>query len=137
MKQYPPGRIKNVALIGHSGSGKTSLSETMLFNSKVTSRIGSVNEGNTVSDFDPEEIKRKISVRTSVMTFEYKDYKINLIDTPGFADFAGEAVSGLFAADCAVFTACAVSGLGVGAQEMWRLADDDNLPRRIFINRMD
>ena len=137
MKQYPPGRIKNVALIGHSGSGKTSLSETMLFNSKVTSRIGSVNEGNTVSDFDPEEIKRKISVRTSVMTFEYKDYKINLIDTPGFADFAGEAVSGLFAADCAVFTACAVSGLGVGAQEMWRLADDDNLPRIIFINRMD
>ncbi len=137
MKQYPPGRIKNIALIGHSGSGKTSLSETMLYNSKVINRIGSVSEGNTVSDFDQEEIKRKTSIRTSVMAFEYKDYKINLIDTPGFADFAGEAVSGLFAADCAVFTACAVSGLGVGAQEMWRLADEDNLPRVIFINRMD
>lgn len=137
MKQYPPGRIKNVALIGHSGSGKTSLSEAMLFNSKVVGRIGSVTDGNTVSDFDQEEIKRQISIRTSVMTFEYKDYKINLVDTPGFSDFAGEAVSGLFASDCAVFTACAVSGLGVGAQDLWRLADDDNLPRIIFVNRMD
>lgn len=137
MKQYPPGRIKNVALIGHSGSGKTSLSEAMLFNSKAINRIGSINEGNTVSDFDQEEIKRQISIRASVMTFEHKDYKINLIDTPGFADFAGETVSGLYAADCAVFTACAVSGLGVGAQEIWRLADDDNIPRIIFINRMD
>jgi elongation factor G len=137
MKQYPPGRIKNVALIGHSGSGKTSLSEAMLFNSKAVNRIGSVTDGNTVSDFDQEEIKRQISIRASVMTFEYKDYKINLVDTPGFSDFAGEAVSGLFASDCAVFTACAVSGLGVGAQDLWRMADDDNLPRIIFVNRMD
>lgn len=137
MKQYETGKIKNAALIGHPGSGKTSLAEAMLFNSKITGRLGSVNDGTTVSDFDQEEIKRKISVRTSVLPFEYNGYKVNLIDTPGFPDFVGDAISGLYAADCAIFMACAVSGLGVGAQEFWRMAEADNLPRIIFINKLD
>ncbi len=137
MKQYTSNRIKNIVLLGHSGSGKTSLAEAMLFNAGVINRIGSIAEGNTVSDFDPEEIKRQISVRTSILTFEYMDYKVNLIDVPGFSDFIGESISGITSADCAVFTVCAVNGLGVGSQEMWKIASEYNLPRIIFINRMD
>lgn len=137
MKNYPASKIKNIALIGHAGTGKTSLAEAMLFNAKVINRLGSTTEGNTVSDFDPEEIKRQISIRTSIMTFEYLDYKVNLIDTPGFSDFIGDVISGLHAADCAIFVVDAVNGLGVGAQELWRLAEENNLPRIIFVNKMD
>lgn len=137
MKQYPSSRIKNTALIGHAGSGKTSLSEAMLFDSGAITRMGTVNDGTTISDYDPEEIKRKISVKTSLVPVEYKDYKINVLDTPGFSDFIGETLSGLYVSDCAIFVACAVTGLGVGAQELWDIAEEDNLPRIIFINRMD
>ncbi|MCX5749132.1 MAG: elongation factor G [Candidatus Saganbacteria bacterium] len=137
MKQYTAEKIKNIVMLGHAGSGKTSTAEAMLFDSGATQRMGSVVEGNTVTDFDAEEIKRKNSVRLSLAPFEYKDYKVNLIDVPGFADFVGEAISGISAADSAIFVACAVTGLGVGAHEFWRLADEKNLPRIIFINKMD
>lgn len=137
MRQYPTDKIKNIVLLGHAGCGKTTIAEAMLFDSGTIQRMGSVTDGNTVSDFDSEEIKRKISIRTSMVPFEYKDYKVNLIDVPGFADFSGEAISGISAADSSIFVACAVSGLGVGAHEFWRLADEKNLPRIIFINRMD
>ena len=137
MKQYSPDKIKNVALIGHAGSGKTSISEAFLYDAKVTSRIGRTDEGNTVSDFEAEEIKRKISIRATVLPFEYEGYKINLIDTPGYADFVGEVISSLWAADSAVFVVCGVNGLGVGAGSLWQMADRYNLPRIIIVNRLD
>ena len=137
MKQYSPDKIKNVALIGHAGSGKTSISEVFLYDAKVTTRIGRTDEGNTVSDFEAEEIKRKISIRATVLPFECDDHKINLIDTPGYSDFIGEVISSLWAADSAVFVACGVNGLGVGASSLWQLADQYNLPRIIVVNRLD
>ncbi len=137
MKTYAPSRIKNIAVIGHAGSGKTTLTEALLFDSGAITRMGSVLDGTTTSDFESEEIRRHISIRTSVAPLEYKDYKVNIIDTPGFADFTGEMISGISASDCAIFVACAVSGLGVGAHDMWRVAEEDNLPRIIFVNRMD
>ncbi len=137
MKQYSPDKIKNTALIGHAGSGKTSISEAFLYAAKATTRLGKTEDGSTVSDFDPEEIKRKISIRATVLPFEYKEHKINLIDTPGYSDFIGEAVSSLWAADSAVFVACGVNGLGVGASSLWQLADRYNLPRIIVVNKLD
>ncbi|MEK7377097.1 MAG: GTP-binding protein [Candidatus Margulisiibacteriota bacterium] len=137
MKQYSPDKIKNVALIGHAGSGKTSISEALLYDAKITTRIGRTDEGNTVSDFEAEETKRKISIRATVLPFEYDDHKINLIDTPGYADFIGEVISSLWAADSAVFVACGVNGLGVGASSLWQIADQYNLPRIIVVNKLD
>jgi elongation factor G len=137
MKEFPPAQIRNVALVAHGGTGKTSLSEAMLFRAGVINRLGHVEEGTTSSDFDPDEIKRKISVNLSLLPLEWTGVKINLIDTPGYADFVGEEKSGLRAADAAVIVIDASAGVQVGTEYAWQFADERNLPRLIFINRID
>ena len=113
MKSYKSDMIRNVGLIGHSGSGKTSLAEAMLYNSGAIDRLGKIDDGNTVCDYDPEEIKRKISISTSLAPCEWKNIKINLLDTPGYFDFVGEVKSTLRVVENAVIVACAVSGVEV------------------------
>src|SRR3989338_8883416 len=95
MKSYPPDKIRNVAIIGSGGTGKTSLAESLLFKSDAITRLGKVDDGSSTSDYDPEEIKRKISIHTSLLPLEWQDHKINLLDTPGYVDFAGEAIAAL------------------------------------------
>lgn len=137
MKKYATEKLRNIGLIGHGGSGKTSLAEAMLFSAGVIDRLGKIEEGNTTMDHDPQEIKRQISINTSLAPCEWKGHKINIIDTPGYFDFVGEVKSGLRVADGAIIVACAVSGVEVGTEQVWKYADDYNLPRIIFINKMD
>lgn len=129
--------IRNVALFGHGDSGKTSLAEAMLFNAGVIKRIGRVDEGNTVSDFEPDEQKRGISVSATPLVMEWKGYKINLIDTPGFADFIGEVTSTLRVIDGAIFVISAVAGVEVQTELVWKMADSYGYPRVVFVNKMD
>lgn len=137
MKQYPPERLRNVVLLSHGGAGKTTLSEAMLFTAKVTTRLGRVEDGNTVSDWDADEVKRHISVSTSVLPLEWRDHKINLLDAPGYADFVGEIKSALRAADAAVIVLCAASGVEVGSEQIWTYLDEARLPRLVFMNKLD
>ncbi|MGI8553327.1 MAG: elongation factor G [Dehalococcoidia bacterium] len=137
MKEYQPCDICNVALVGHGSTGKTSLSEAMLHLAGVINRLGRVDEGSTTSDFDPDEVKRKISVNVSLLPLEWKGTKINLIDTPGYADFVGEEKSGLRAADAAVVVVDASAGVQVGSEYAWQFANERNLPRIAFVNRID
>lgn len=137
MNEYKADRIRNVALIGHSSSGKTSLAEALLFNTGATSRLGKVDDSNTVSDFDAEEQRRKISISTSVIPCEWNGYKINVIDTPGYIDFAGEVKGALRVADVAVILVDAVAGIEVGTELVWGYCEELNVPRVIYINKMD
>ncbi len=137
MKEYATENIRNVALIGHGSTGKTSLSEAMLFSAKTINRLGRVDDGTTTSDFDPDEVRRSSSVNLSVLPFEWQGAKLNILDTPGYADFVGEVKCGVRAADAAVIMVCAASGVQVGTEYAWAYADEQNLPRLVFINRMD
>jgi len=137
MKDYATADIRNVALVAHGGTGKTSLTEAMAFRAGLVSRLGRVDDGSTLSDFDPDEIKRKISVNLSLVPLEWKSAKINLVDTPGYADFVGEEKSGLRAADSAIVLVDASAGVQVGTENAWRFADERALPRMIFISRID
>lgn len=137
MNEYKSDRIRNVALIGHSSSGKTSLAEALLFNTGATSRLGRAEDSNTVSDFDAEEQRRKISISTSVVPCEWNGYKINVLDTPGYIDFAGEVKGALRVADAAVILVDAVAGIEVGTELVWQYCEELNLPRVIYINKMD
>jgi len=137
MKEYDTRSIRNVALIAHGGTGKTSLTEAMLFESGAIARMGRVEEGTTTSDFDPDEIKRKISVNLSVLPCEWKGVKVNLIDTPGYADFIGEEKCGVRAADAALIVVDAAAGVQVGTEIAWECADDAGSPRAFFVNRID
>lgn len=137
MRQFPPERIRNVALVGHSGVGKTSLAEALLHRAGATSRLGRVEDGTTVCDTDPEEHKRGVSISLSVAPFQWNDHKVNLIDTPGYADFIGEVHAALRVADLAVFVVSAVEGVEVQTEACWRIAADLGLPRLIFINKLD
>jgi elongation factor G len=137
MKEYATENIRNMALIGHGSTGKTSLSEAMLFSAKTINRLGRVDDGTTTSDFDPDEIRRSFSVNLSVLPFEWQGTKLNILDTPGYADFVGEVKCGVRAADAAVIMVCAASGVQVGTEYAWAYADEQNLPRLVFINRMD
>lgn len=137
MKSYTPNQIRNVALIGHGGSGKTTLSEAFLFVSGAITRLGRVDDGNTTSDFDAEEIKRHMSINLSLVPVEWRDTKLNVIDTPGYADFIGEVGAALHVADAAVLVLCAASGVEVGSEITWGLAAERSLPRLIFVSRMD
>ena len=137
MKEYGTEFIRNVALVGHSGSGKTSLAEAFLFNTGVVNRLGKVEDGATVSDFEDEERRRKISISTSVIPVEYKDCKINFLDAPGFTDFVGEVKSALHVADAAIVVVDAVSGVEVGTELAWQYCDERQLPRIVVINKMD
>lgn len=137
MKQYNAKNIRNVALVGHAGSGKTSLAEAMLFLSGATERLGRVADGTTVCDFDPEEIKRKASVSMSLAPLEWRNTKINLLDTPGLFDFSGGVSEGIRAAGSAVITLSAKSGLSVGAEKGFRAATKKGIAKLFFVNEMD
>ncbi len=137
MKEYSSEQLRNVVLMSHSGAGKTSLAEAMLYSTGAISRLGEVEEGTTVSDYDPEEIRRKISVNTSVVPCEWRGHKINVLDTPGYADFVGEVKGAVRAADGAVILLDAVSGVEVGTELVWGYAEEVNLPCVLFINKMD
>jgi elongation factor G len=137
MKEYSTGNIRNVVLIGHGSTGKTSLSEAMLFSAKAINRLGRVDDGTTTSDFDPDEQKRAFSVNLSLLPCEWNGHKLNLLDTPGYADFVGEVKCGVRAADAAIIVLCAASGVQVGTEYAWSYADERSLPRLVFINRMD
>lgn len=137
MKEYKTDQIRNVVLLGHGSAGKTSLSEAMLFGSGATNRMGKVEEGTTTADFDEEEIKRHISLSLSLIPCEWNKHKINVLDTPGYTDFVGEVVSAVHVADVALVLVDAVSGVEVGTELVWTRADDRELPRMVFINKMD
>ncbi|MGD9934568.1 MAG: elongation factor G, partial [Dehalococcoidia bacterium] len=137
MQVYDTQHIRNVILMGHGGVGKTSLSEAALFVSGATTRLGSVEDGNTTSDYDEDEHKRKFSINMTVIPIEWEDHKINFIDTPGYADFISEVVSASTAADAALVVVDAVAGPEVGTDRTWQIADRRSLPRMIVINRMD
>lgn len=137
MKDYTPDRIRNIALAGHGGTGKTSLAEAMLFASGATTRLGKIEDGSTASDWDPDEQKRQFSLNVSLIPLEWKDHKVNVVDTPGYMDFMGEVKCGLRAVETALITIDAVGGVQVGTEFAWRFADELELPRAIFINRMD
>ena len=127
--------VRNICLLGHGGSGKTTLAESMLFLTGGTDRFGKVADGNTTCDYDPEEIKRSISISLAVAPVKYKNVKINVLDAPGNFDFAGEALSAIRASECAVLVCGAKDGLSVGAQRCWKMLGKK--PRMIFINRTD
>lgn len=137
MKEYSSKNIRNVALVSHSSAGKTILTEAFLHSTGVTTRLGAINEGNTVADFDEEEIRREISLYTSVVPIEFRDVKINLLDTPGYTDFVGEMISALSVADSALVAIDAVSGYEVGTEVAWNYCEKFNLPRVLLINKMD
>lgn len=137
MKVYTTDRIRNVVILGHGGSGKTTLVEAMAYLSGVTSRMGSVTEGNTVSDYDKEEIKRKFSISTTVLPIIWGDIKVNILDTPGYFDFVGEAEEAAAAADAAVIVINGKNGVEVGTQKAWELCEKYKLPRMFFVSNMD
>lgn len=137
MNIYTTDKIRNVVLLGHGGSGKTSLVEAMAYLSGITSRLGKVEDGNTVSDFGKEEQKRKISISTSVVPVEWEGYKINVLDAPGFFDFSGEVEEAISAAGAAIIVVNGKSGVEVGTQKAWDLCEKYKLPRMIYVSNMD
>jgi elongation factor G len=136
-KTFPTEKIRNVALVGHGGSGKTSLAEALLFTAGAIPRLGKVEDGTTTTDFDPEEARRGISVSLALAPFEHDGHKVNLIDTPGYADFVSDVAAALRAADLAVFVVSAVEGVEVQTEIVWRMAEQLGLPRAVFVNKLD
>jgi elongation factor G len=137
MKEYTTEFLRNIALVSHGGAGKTMLAEAFLHATGATTRLGKVEDGTAVSDYDEEEQRRNISIYSSVIPIEHRDHKINFIDAPGYNDFVGEAVSALSVADGAIILVDAVAGVEVGTEIAWRYAEEFNLPRFIVINKMD
>ena len=134
---YATKDIRNIALLGHGGNGKSTLAESILFLTGVTDRMGSTAAGNSVSDFDAEEIRRQISISTSTMYAEYQKTKINILDTPGYFDFAGEVVEALRVADIGIICVSAKDGVNVGAEKAWKALSDANLPKAVYISKVD
>ena len=132
---YSTDKIRNVCLIGHGGNGKTSLAESMLFLTGGTDRLGKTPDGNTVCDYDPEEVKRQISISMASAPVKYRDHKLNVLDTPGNFDFNGEVCSALYAADTGIMVCAAKDGLSVGADRAWKMLRERNMPRIIYISR--
>src|SRR5437764_9639752 len=137
VKTFPPAKIRNVALVGHGGAGKTSLAEALLFCSGAINRQGRVEDGTTTTDFDPEEVKRGLSLSVALAPFEHDGHKINVLDAPGYADFVGDAYAALRVADLAVFVVSAVEGVEVQTEVLWQMASDLDVPRMIFVNKLD
>ena len=137
MNVYTTDSIRNVVLLGHGGCGKTSLVEAMAYVSGLTGRLGKVSDGTTISDYDKEEIKRKFSINTSVVPLIWKDTKINLLDTPGYFDFVGEAEEAVAAADAAIIVVSGKAGVEVGTEKAWELCEKYKLPRMFFVSEMD
>ena len=136
MKEYGTESIRNIALVGHGGSGKTSLSELFLFTAGETTRIGKIEEGNTVSDYTPNEIEKQISISTGVMHIEWNNTKINILDTPGYSDFIGEVKSALRVSENAVMVVKSVEGIEVGTETASEIIKEYNLPKSIIINKL-
>jgi elongation factor G len=137
VKTFPTAKIRNVALVGHGGAGKTTLAEALLFAAGATNRLGRVEDGSTVCDFDPEEQRRQISVSLALAPFELDGHKVNVLDAPGYADFVGDVAAALEAADLALFVVSAVEGVEVQTEIAWKMAEQRGLPRAIFINKLD
>ena len=137
MKEYNYKNLRNVGLIGHGATGKTSLAESLLFYTNNTDRLGKVEDGTTVMDYEQEEKKRKISLSTSVASFEDSNVKINIVDMPGYFDFQGEMAQGMRAVDIATIVVCAASGIQVGTEKAWDYCEKIKLPRAFFVNKMD
>ncbi|NMB01304.1 MAG: elongation factor G, partial [Firmicutes bacterium] len=137
MKEYGTEFLRNVALVGHGGAGKTSLAEAMLFVTKGINRLGRVDDGTTVMDYDPEETRRQISINTSLAPAEWKNHKVNILDTPGYFDFVGDVTAALTVADAGLLVVCASSGVEVGTEKGWGYLEEVGLPRAVFVNKMD
>jgi elongation factor G len=137
MKSYTVDQVRNIALIGHGSSGKTSLTAAFLFNSGVTSRLTKVEKGNTVTDYDPEEIERNITINSALCFLEWNEHKVNIIDCPGYTNFIWDARASLRAADAGVVLVCGVAGIEVGTEKVWEMLEEFNLPRVIVINKLD
>ena len=137
MANYPVNKIRNVCLMGHGGDGKTSLVESLLNIAGVTDRVGKIADGNTVCDFDPEEIKRKFSISTAVAPVEWNGCKINLLDTPGFFDFESEVQCALRVAESALIVVTGKSGPGVGTEKAWAHCEEHAMPRMFYISKID
>ncbi|NLL50416.1 MAG: elongation factor G [Eubacteriaceae bacterium] len=137
MKTYQTKDIRNIAIFGHGGSGKTSLLEALAFNAKAIDRMGRVEDKNTISDFDPEENKRGISISSAMAAIEAGGKKINIIDVPGYFDFIGEWYGALQVADCAIIVEDALSGVEVGTEKAWELIREKNIPALVVLNKMD
>jgi elongation factor G len=137
MKDYTVDKLRNVCLMSHGGAGKSTLAEAMLFNTGVLDRFGKVNDGTTTTDYDPEEVKRKISISTALAPCEWKDCKINVIDTPGYFDFVGEVKQGIRVSDSAVILVPAKGGVAVGTEKSWDYAKEQGIPKMFFVSKMD
>lgn len=137
MKEYSVNNLRNVAIVGHSTSGKTALTESLLYYTKTVDRLGRVEDGTTTSDYDLEEKKRGISLSTAILPLEWNDIKINLVDTPGYFDFVGEVIEGIKACDISMIVVCGVSGMQVGTEKAWNYCKKINMPRAVFINKLD
>lgn len=137
MKEYKGDKIRNVAIVSHGGAGKTSLAEAFLFNAGAVTRLGKVDDGTAITDFEPEEVKRKVTISSALAPCEWKDHKINFLDTPGYSDFVAEVKGALRAADSVLVTLCAAAGVEVETEKVWQYAEDLSLPRIAFINKMD
>src|SRR5262249_22309791 len=137
MKVYSGSEIRNVALVGHNDTGKTTLVSQLMFNAGATTRLGRIEDGTTTTDFDPDEIERKHSISAAVACVEWKNAKINLLDTPGFGIFVMEAKGALHVADSAAVVVSAVTGVEVTTERVWKFADEYELPRMVIVNKMD
>ena len=137
MKEYKSDKLRNVGIIAHGSSGKTTLTEALLFSSGAVSRLGRVDDGSATTDFEPEEVKRKVTISAALAPCEWRDHKINFIDTPGYADFVADVKGCLRAVDSALVVLCAASGVEVETEKVWRYADELNIPRLAFINKID
>ena len=137
MKNYDSTEIKNIAIAGHAGSGKTSLTEALLYKSGASDRLGRIADGNTVSDFTAEEIRRKCSLYTSLSSFERDGFKINLIDTPGLFDFAGEMTEGIYAGGSVIITVSGKSGVKVGTRKAYDTAKKYGKPTMFVVTKLD
>jgi len=137
MQQYGLENIRNLALLAHCGAGKTSVSEAILFTAGAITRLGKVDDGTTTSDYDPAEVKHKISLNLTVLPCQWNGAKVNLIDTPGYSDFVGEVRAAIRVSEGAIIVICAASGIEVGSEQVWAYSNEANLPRLIFINKMD
>lgn len=137
MKEYTAESIRNIAFIGHGGSGKTTLSEILLYQTNQTNRIGSVNEGNTVSDYSPNEIEKQISISTSLLHLEWNHTKINILDSPGYTDFIGEVKAAMRVCDTAVMVLKSAEGVEVGSETTGTFINEYGLPSAIIINKIE
>jgi elongation factor G len=131
------GKLRNVGVVGHGGVGKTSLVESLLFTAGGLTRLGKIDDGTTTTDFDPDEIKRKISINTAVAHCDWKGHHINLVDTPGYGDFIADARAALRVVEAAVVVVDAVAGVQVQTEKVWKFASEYELPRAIVVNRLD